>query len=158
MLSHRIIDIVHRFAKQQDVPVMVALAICEVESGGDSMAIRYEPGWKYQYNMEHFAKLCNTTVETERVLQACSFGLMQVMGTVARELGHTGSLVQLLDPFVGAKYGCMKLAKLFETHKSSLDDVIASYNAGSPIKRPSGEYVNQYYVDKVKSILKPELV
>lgn len=157
MLSHRIIDIVHRFAKQESVPIMLALAICEVESGGDSMAIRYEPEWKYQYDMGRFAKLCNTTVETERVLQSCSFGLMQVMGTVARELGHTGSLVQLLDPFVGAKYGCIKLAKLLAIHES-IDDVIAAYNAGSPIKRSTGEYVNQGYVDKVKSILKPELV
>jgi len=154
MIPIRIVDIVRREAKAAGVSPFLALAITEVESAGDPAAVRFEPGWKYHYKVEDFAKACRITAETEKVLQSCSFGLMQVMGTVARELGFSGNLVQLSDPYIGAKYGCLKLAKLFSLLKST-DDVIAAYNAGSPNRTPDGKYVNQQYVDKVKSILYP---
>lgn len=137
-------------AKAAHIDPMLAIAIAEVESAGDPLAVRYEPGWKYHYNVENFAKMCRISEATEHVLQACSFGLMQVMGTVARELGHEESLLKLTDARLGAKYGCIKLAKLFKLLKS-VDDVISAYNAGSPIKR-DGKYINQSYVDKVRAI------
>jgi len=135
---------------------LLALAITEVESGGDTYAVRYEPNWKYLYNVEEFAKLSLVSLETEKVCQMMSWGLMQVMGAVARECGFEDRLPQLIDPRCGAKYGCNKLKKLFRIHKT-VDDVIASYNAGSPIKR-DGKYVNQGYVDKVRAVygIKPE--
>ena len=71
------------------------------ESGADPHAIRYEPGWKYLYNTDKFAKKCRITEATESVLQSCSLGLMQDMGTVARELGHTENLVTLFYPQTG---------------------------------------------------------
>lgn len=134
-------------AKFAGIDPMLAIAIAEVESAGDPLAVRFEPGWKYHYNVDNFAKLCRISQDTEQMLQACSFGLMQVMGTVARELGFEGSLIKLTDPRIGAKYGCLKLSKLFKV-LNSVDDVIAAYNAGSPIKK-DGKYINQQYVDKV---------
>lgn len=156
MIPIRIIDIVSKESKVAGVPPLLALAITEVESAGSPVAVRFEPGWKYHYKVEEFAKSCQITADTERVLQACSFGVMQVMGTVARELGFTGNLIQLSDPYIGAKYGCLKLAKLFSLLKST-DDVIAAYNAGSPMRNSDGKYVNQKYVDKVRAILYPKV-
>lgn len=138
-------------AKFANIDPMLVLAIAEVESAGDPLAVRFEPGWRYHYNVEEFAKLCRISKDTEHTLQACSFGLMQVMGTVARELGHEGSLLQLTDAKLGAKYGCMKLAKLFKILKS-VDDVIAAYNGGSAIRNKDGTYRNQIYVDKVRRV------
>lgn len=133
---------------------MLAIAITEVESNGETTAVRFEPKWKYLYNVEHFAKQCSITIETEQVLQSMSFGLMQVMGSVARELGFTGNLIQLSDPYIGSRYGCAKLGKLFSILKST-DDVIAAYNAGSPLRQKDGTYVNQGYVDRVRAALLP---
>ncbi len=144
LISKIIIDA----AKFASIDPLLALAIAEVESGGDQFAIRFEPGWKYHYNVDNFAKLCKISEDTERMLQACSFGIMQVMGTVARELGFEESLIKLSDARIGAKYGCLKLSKLFKILKS-VDDVIAAYNAGSPLKR-DGKYINQGYVDRVR--------
>lgn len=154
MLSPRTIDIVRQAAKAEGVPPMLAIAICEVESAGDPFAIRYEGHWKYKFEPEKFAKLNRITVDTEIQLQKFSYGLLQVMGTVARELGHQGPMLQLTDPYIGAKYGCLKLAKLFSLLKST-DDIIAAYNAGSPLKAADGKYVNQQYVDKVRRLYLP---
>lgn len=154
VISPRTIDIILQAAKASGVSPLLAVAVCEVESAGDNYAMRYEPNWKYAFEVEKFAKLNRITAETERQLQCFSFGLMQVMGTVARELGHMGPLVKLTDPYIGAKYGCLKLAKLSAVLKST-DDVIAAYNAGSPKMTADGKYVNQHYVDKVNSYLKP---
>ncbi len=154
MLTPRVVDIIRHASNGTRVPPLLAVAICEVESNGNNLAVRYEAHWKYEFEVEKFAKLNRITVATEKMLQACSFGLLQVMGTVARELGYEASLIQLTDPYIGAKYGCIKLDKLMAKFESR-DDVIAAYNAGSPIKKPDGSYVNQEYVDKVKSRLKP---
>jgi soluble lytic murein transglycosylase-like protein len=154
ILSPRTVDIVHQAAKGLGVPPMLAIAICEVESAGDPFAVRYEGHWKYKFEPEKFAKLNRITVDTEIQLQKFSYGLLQVMGTVARELGHQESLLKLTDPYIGARMGCLKLAKLFSILKST-DDVIAAYNAGSPLKNADGKYVNQQYVDKVKHLFVP---
>ena len=87
---------------------------------------------------------------TERQDQMTSWGLMQVMGAVARELGHTGPLSDLLDPPTGLFYGCLHLRR-FRAKYDIWPDVIAAYNAGSPrrVAGQIGPYVNQSYVDKV---------
>lgn len=119
-------------------------AICVVESSMDPYSFRHEPQYKYLYHRDPSSSLS----PTERIGQMCSWGLMQVMGAVAREHGFTGHFPRLCDPQVGLRYGCLHLSK-FQAKYSNVLDVIASYNAGSP-RRADGEgYVNQKYVDKV---------
>jgi hypothetical protein len=122
-----------------------------VESAGDTLAVRYESHWKYFVNPELFARLNNITADTERTLQMMSFGLMQVMGGVARELGYRRNLLSLTDPVLAIDYGCRKLAQLKGKYNTT-DDIIAAYNAGSPRKN-GGLYVNQAYVDKVRGFM-----
>lgn len=148
MIAPETIRTVRRAAVAAGVPVPLAIAVCEVESAGDHLAVRFEPGWRYFYQVEAHARSAHITVETERTLQAMSWGLMQVMGSVARELGHQGSLLALCDAFTGAKYGCLKLASFLRKY-SKMEDAIAAYNAGSPRRAADGTYVNQAYVDKV---------
>ena len=126
----------------------LALAFAEVESAGDPLAVRYEAHWKYYFDVPQFAYRLRITQETERNLQSLSWGLMQVMGSVARELGFVESLITLSDPHLGAKYGCMKLKQCMRKYPI-FEDAIASYNAGSP-RKLDGHYVNQGYVDKIK--------
>lgn len=130
----------------------LCIAIATVESSWEPFAVRYEPNWKYFYKIELFAKKNRITEQTEQVLQACSWGLMQVMGSVARELGFSQPLQQLCGPAYGVEYGCKKLLELKKLYHSELD-VISAYNQGSPVKLPNGDYKNQHYVDKVRELL-----
>jgi len=52
---------------------------------------------------------------TEAYARSFSWGLMQVMGAVAREEGFTGtSLAELCDPATGIDAGCKHLANIFK--------------------------------------------
>ena len=129
-------------------------AICKHESAFEPLAIRYEPGWKYFYFPREYAEKLNISVETERALQACSFGLCQVMGAVMRERGFEGPLVQcFVDPSLALKFGAKHL-KAFLQRYDTEEDAIAAYNAGSPRKTAGGMYVNQRYVDVVSTTLR----
>lgn len=128
------------------------MAIIETESNFKPMAIRYEENWKYLYMGEIHAKMNGISYSTEKTLQKFSWGLMQVMGTVLRELGFSGSFLEMVDPALSIEYGCRKLKELLDKH-ATRDDAIAAYNAGSA-KRVGGVYVNQSYVDKVNKNFK----
>lgn len=77
---------------------------------------------------------------------------MQVMGAVARELGHEGAMHKLCEPEKGLTYGTKLLKKLVNKYEN-IEDAVAAYNAGSPRRTEDGEYVNQYYVDAIMSNL-----
>lgn len=128
-------------------PSLVA-AICMRESGGDPFAARFEPKWRYFLEVSQNAKNCFISTETEQTLQAFSYGLMQVMGSVAREHGFTGPLPRLYDPQTNLEYGCRHLKKFMSFYKNDRD-AIASYNAGWPRHREDGSYWNQDYVEDV---------
>lgn len=151
MMSPHFGKIITEEADLAGVDARLACAIAEVESAGDPLAVRFETHWKYYFDVPQFAFRCRVSQDTERTLQSCSWGLMQVMGSVARELGFLESLIKLSDPRIGAKYGCMKLAQCLKKWPKKLDDAIAAYNAGSP-RVFEGRYVNQAYVDKVRQL------
>lgn len=123
-------------------------AICTQESNYTPAATRYEKNWGYFYEVERFSKLLNITYETEYQLQKFSFGVMQVMGSVARELGFQGHLTELIIPENGVLYGCKKLKALSKRY-SDVSDVIAAYNGGNASK-VNGNYGNRKYVDEVQ--------
>ena len=126
---------------------MVA-ALVMVESAGKRFATRYEPNFKFIFDPYSYAKSLNITQFTEEEHQKTSWGLLQIMGVVARELGFKGYLPELCTSELGLKYGCLKLKELYERY-DNINDVVAAYNAGSAIKTTGGHYVNERYVDKV---------
>jgi len=130
-------------------PTMVR-AICQVESDWNPWAARHEPAWKWLWYPRENADQLHLTQPTEQVCQMTSWGLMQIMGAVARERGFTGHLTALCKPEVGLEYGCRQLVWL-RTFAGDDADLIAAYNGGrgSMKKLPSGMYPNQRYVDKV---------
>ena len=128
-------------------PKLIA-AIIQVESAGNTYAIRYEKKWSYYFKVPEYAQKIRSSEDTEGTGQATSWGLMQVMGTVAREHGFEGWFPELCDPNKGIFYGCAHLDSKLSKYRK-MDDAIAAYNAGSPIKKVDETYVNQYYVDKV---------
>jgi len=130
------------------VDANLVISIVSVESDGDACATRYESHYRYLDDPEIFAKVNNITTETEVVHQKTSWGLMQVMGGVARELGFVDSLVKLCEPYLGLKMGVKKLSLLIKKYHH-IWDAVSAYNQGSPRKDDKGLYYNQSYVDKV---------
>ena len=80
-------------------------AVVEQESAWDAHAIRYEPAFRTRY----VAPL--GLPPTEEVARSISWGLMQVMGQVAREHGFSGKFLSALcEPAAGLDIGCAVLA------------------------------------------------
>lgn len=146
------IEQIKPFAERYDIRPELIQAIIQVESSGNTYAVRFEPGYKWLHEVENSAQNVNTTIETERVCQQMSWGLMQLMGATARWLGFKGPIPELTYPHFGIEWGCKYLRNLFyRYHKEP--DVIAAYNAGSPRFDAKGKYVNQAYVDKVLKLI-----
>lgn len=147
-------SLIEKIAKRHDLPVSLVSAIVRVESGGNPWAIRYEPQFYERYIAPKAMKAkAPCSAQTEGRMQATSWGLMQIMGATARETGFNGVfLSELCDPEMGLDWGCRYLAKLFKRFGGQGDEaVIAAYNAGSPRKQSDGLFVNQVYVDKIRS-------
>jgi len=140
-------------------PYLIA-AFCKVESDYNTWAVRYEPEYRWLYGD------VRAMSPTERKSQMMSYGLMQIMGAVARERGFKERyLTQLCTPSIGITFGVKHLAWLRDSKGYSGDDLVSAYNQGSPrrlkIKESSvgvspdakyAEYKNQHYVDKINSV------
>lgn len=110
-----------------------------IESAGDKWAWNPEPRYRWLWDVkrrEPFRKLTPIEIvskfppkdfstvygdpDQEFWAQQASWGLMQIMGAVAREHGFIGRyLTELTDPVVNLRYGCAHLAGLFEWSRSS---------------------------------------
>ena len=91
------------------LPRHLQIAIADVKkSAWDAHAIRYEPAFRTRY----VAPL--GLPPTEEIARSISWGLMQVMGQVAREHGFTGQFLSALcEPAAGIAIGCTVLAAKF---------------------------------------------
>lgn len=137
-------------AAKHELEAELILAFIKQESNFDTLAHRFEPNWRYSFSPDQqkvFAAANNLSHETESIDESMSYGCLQIMGSVARELGFTGNLAQLYDPEFGIHYGCLKLKLELKKHPV-LSDAISSYNQGSP-RRDLNGYLNQKYVDNV---------
>ena len=123
-------------AQQYNLPEWLIRAIIQVESSGNPWAMRYERNFYTLYIVRmEIHPIAPCSLYTEKVSRATSWGLMQVMGQVARERGFAGPFLStLLRPEIGIDYGCRQLAYLVKRFKvsDSWDPVIRAYNSGNP--------------------------
>lgn len=120
-------------------PSLVA-AVCEQESSWNPWAIRFEPAFEARY----IKPALPDAPTTREITKAMSFGLMQIMGEVAIELGWDGKfLTELCDPATGILYGCKKLQRCYLQHRDDSTSLLA-YNGGG----------NSFYADQVLSRVK----
>lgn len=126
-------------------------ALCQTESSCNPKATRYEPNFYKTYILPMLHQ--NAITPDEAIGRATSWGLMQIMGQVAREKRFMGNFEELFEPAIGLHWA-LKHLKYFMNKCTILDSAIASYNAGSPRINKDGAYVNQVYVDKVNKYLK----
>ena len=108
-------------------------AVCHHESDNwNTWAVRNEPAFRKKY----VDPLPNLT-ETERATRSMSYGLMQVLGQVAREYGFKGDyLTELCDPLIGLEYGCRKLAHCLDKKNGNISEALLMYNGGSNLAYP----------------------
>ena len=147
--NEEIKDCVLRLSAEHSVSPELIFAFIKKESAFNVLAMRFEQNWKYLFDIETFAKLNKVSFNTEKSLQSHSWGLMQVMGTVARELGHRGSLLELLIPDVNLKYGILKYKQLLKKYHTE-ECAISAYNQGNARRLPDGRFANFDYVEDVK--------
>ena len=157
-------------------------ALCEVESSWIPWAVRHEAGyewlvgfkrgysgtgkmnlldacdrWYVVSETERYAGFDCAKLQTELLMQQTSWGLMQIMGAVARERGFDSWLTELCDPTVNLEWGCRHLrwmidhaddygiemigsspgamgqhtpAAVYQSYDPSLSDLAAAWNGG----------------------------
>lgn len=120
-------------------------AIVVTESSGRTHAYRHEPGFWHRY-MQHKAEWDGAN--PERV--SSSYGLMQIMFPVAKELGFTETAPEyLFVPTIGLHWGCRKFRSLLDWAQQNVDQALAAFNGG---KGGNGAppYRNAHYVSLVR--------
>jgi len=113
-------------AAQQALDPALVCAIVEQESAWDPHAILYEPAFRTHY----VAPL--GLPPTEEVARSISWGLMQVMGQVAREHGFAGkSLAALCEPTAGLAVGCAVFAAKLSASADDVQRALTLWNGGA---------------------------
>ncbi len=125
MIREELIALTKEVALAEGVDPALACAVVEQESAWDTWAMRYEPQF-----LERYVRPLKL-LATESQARATSWGLMQVMGQTARELGFTGPLASLCDPAVGLVYGCRKLARCLKQREGVVHGALLAYNGGA---------------------------
>lgn len=138
-------------------------AVMWQESNFDKNAKRYEPDFfdKYILRMEfaevktRYPKLGAGAVNlrSEKISLATSWGLMQVMGQTARELGFRGNPRELLG-YEGVRFGCIYLKVKLDKYQHDIDSALSAYNAGTPTSKNRESYVLE--VKKRREIMRGE--
>lgn len=149
-IDPKIRQVVEVECSRQGLDVKTVTAQILKESGGNTWKCRYEPGWRLFNAPEMWAKMLGQSAATETNQQATSWGLMQIMGCTARDLGYSGLITELLIPDEGIHFGCMYLAKQLRRYGNYID-ALGAYNAGS-VQRIGNKLVNQEYVDQIMEI------
>lgn len=119
-------------AKLQKLDPALVKAIIEQESGWNIYASRFEPSFYKRYVSKQYP-----SYNTESVARSTSFGLLQLMGEVARELSFSDiQLSDLFDPRINLKYGCLHLASKLKAAKGDVTKALLLWNGGSDAAYP----------------------
>lgn len=130
MTKDEMIALARATAAKHDLDEALVCALCEHESEGwNTWAMRYEPAFFQKYVAPLYA--ASKISATEAYARSFSYGLGQVMGQTARELGFANEfLSELCDPPVGLEYACRKLAKAMELAHGDITAGLLRYNGG----------------------------
>lgn len=137
-------ELVTREALKHQVPFDIIIAMICQESGGDRWAVRYEQAFFSRYIaskdrgslLGFIPRETKCTLMTEKFLRANSFGLMQIMGETAREIGFKGPLLSLTVPSINVALGCQYFAAKLKQHGGDVDKALLSWNGGGNKKYP----------------------
>lgn len=129
-------------AEAHQLDAALVCAICEQESAWNPWAIRYEPAFFAHYVAPQLA--AGQISNTEAQARAFSWGLMQVMGQVAREHNfgaefskNIAPLAQLCDPACGLDIGCAVFSAKLATAHGDATRALQLWNGGGNPNYPT---------------------
>lgn len=122
-----LVALAQRTAERHELWPELVCAIVEQESAWNPWALRYEPAFYDKYVAPQIARGEIAEV-TESRARAFSWGLMQVMGQVAREHGFTGALASLCDPAIGLEIGCRVFAAKLAAAEGNVTRALLLWN------------------------------
>ncbi len=130
-----LIALARRIAGAHALDPVLVCAVIEQESSWNPYAIRYEAAFFGRYVAPLYTN--NKITASEAWARGFSWGLMQVMGQVAREHGFAPAehpfLSELCDPEQGINVGCRVLSAKFALAANDFPR-----NATRPVALPSG--------------------
>lgn len=140
---------IRTFASRYGLNADLVEALVIVESGGNPWALNPEPRYRWLWNVRtqepytvspelasrkgppaDFPSFVGDR-DQEWWAQQCSWGLMQVMGALARELDvRVPYLTELCRPELNLAVGCEHLSGLMHWANKDEEKALAAYNAG----------------------------
>lgn len=145
-------SLVKLYGDKWRVPVALIKAVIAAESGFNSLASRKEPPKASLPPTPDFPAGGDE-----------SRGLMQLLVRTARALGFTGDPIGLYNAATNIDLGTRLLADNLRRSGGNLDAAISAYNGGFSSVQPNDgkrtgdagtPFINQAYVDRVKSYIK----
>src|SRR5713226_6066114 len=117
-------------AGAQSLDAALVCAVVEQESGWNTWAMRYEPLFFAKYVASLYTN--NKIGASEAYARGFSWGLMQVMGQVARETGFDALFLSALcDPEQGLAVGCKVLRKKIDAMAGDITRALLAWNGGA---------------------------
>lgn len=122
-------------AEKYSLDFEIVASVIWQESKGRQWAFRFEPAFfeKYISNQSPLIGHVPHTIslQSEKIARATSFGLMQIMGQVARERGfEEKELTQLLIPETNLEWGCRFLYWCFKVNLLDKAKALNRWNGG----------------------------
>ncbi len=125
----QLVALARRAAAAQSLDPALVCAVVEQESAWNPWAMRYEPLFFAKYVSSLYTN--NKVNASEAYARGFSWGLMQVMGQVARESGFDALFLSALcDPEQGLAIGCKVLRKKFDVMAGDTTRALFAWNGG----------------------------
>src|ERR1700686_2080961 len=136
------VTLARRAAAAQSLDPALVCAVVEQESAWNPWAMRYEPLFFAKYVATLYTN--NKVSASEAYARGFSWGLMQVMGQVARETGFDSLFLSAVcDPEQGLALGCKVLRKNLAARAGATTRALLARNGG-----PSPAYPAQVLARK----------
>jgi soluble lytic murein transglycosylase-like protein len=129
-VSSQLVLLAKRAAAAHSLDPVLVCAIVEQESAWNPWAVRYEPHFFAKYVASLYTN--NKISASEAYARGFSWGLMQVMGQVARETGFDALFLSALcDPEQGLALGCKVLRRKFDAAAGDTTRALLAWNGGA---------------------------
>jgi soluble lytic murein transglycosylase-like protein len=126
----KLIAVAQQAASSEALDPALVCAVIEQESAWNTWAMRYEPLFFSKYVAPLYTN--NKVGATEAYARGFSWGLMQVMGQTAREMGlNSPHLSALCDPALGVAVGCKVLKKRLDDARGDVRKALLAWNGGA---------------------------